>query len=521
MRAPHLDIGNHLARLISILLLLVFATTFSVYEARAALYSFTSHTFTPCGATGRLGPSSAQCATAYSATSWAANSSYFQVVNSGKQYWTVPASGLYRIAAFGAKGGDGDSARIGGAGAKVQGDVQLREGEHLYILPGQMGGNAGSGGGGGGGGGTYVVNQSEQPVMIAGGGGGGGSDGATGDMTGAPGAITTSGTSGRDGLTAGGSAGSGGASGTGSWSGGSGGGLLSSGGYGSFLSTGGDYFLSTANGGIGYSSGRSGGYGGGGASNGVAAGGGGGYSGGGSDWSNGGSSNREGAGGGGSFISGANQVAEAGANNAAGYVTITFLGEVPSAPTIGTATTISDSAIAISFSAPVIDNGESVTTYTAVSLPGSFTASVNQAGSGTIVVTGLASNTAYRFRVTASNSRGTSLASNYSNFATTFRLASSVTVAVAGNVSHTNVRAALAITASANSLNGRVTFFANGKRIPNCINKLTSSFIATCTWRPTVKGSVDLHVEFVPTNSSYQSSRSQLKIAVIGRSNLR
>jgi hypothetical protein len=34
---------------------------------------------------------------------------------------------------------------------------------------------------------------------------------------------------------------------------------------------------------------------------------------------------------------------------------------------------------------------------------------------------------------------------------------------------------------------GRVTFFSNGKKIPGCINVLTSSKIANCNWKPSVK----------------------------------
>jgi len=34
---------------------------------------------------------------------------------------------------------------------------------------------------------------------------------------------------------------------------------------------------------------------------------------------------------------------------------------------------------------------------------------------------------------------------------------------------------------------GRVTFFSNGKKIPGCINVLTSSKVANCNWKPSVK----------------------------------
>ena len=43
------------------------------------------------------------------------------------------------------------------------------------------------------------------------------------------------------------------------------------------------------------------------------------------------------------------------------------------------------------------------------------------------------------------------------------------------------------IVATAN-IDGRVTFFANGKVIPGCKNRNTSSRSVTCVWRPSVHG---------------------------------
>ena len=56
------------------------------------------------------------------------------------------------------------------------------------------------------------------------------------------------------------------------------------------------------------------------------------------------------------------------------------------------------------------------------------------------------------------------------------------------SVSSTPVfRAATNIVATAN-INGRVTFYANGKVISGCKNKLTSSKTVTCVWKPSVHG---------------------------------
>jgi hypothetical protein len=53
---------------------------------------------------------------------------------------------------------------------------------------------------------------------------------------------------------------------------------------------------------------------------------------------------------------------------------------------------------------------------------------------------------------------------------------------------------------------GRVTFFANNKKIANCINLLVASTSRTCLWRPTVTGSARLYANFTPTGGSTVTS---------------
>lgn len=179
-----------------------------------ALYNFNFWTFTPAGVTGRNGPTLAQCQSAYSASTFASNTSWFNVV-SGIQKWTVPKTGVYRIQAAGAPGGKASdsyagstSQGLGGNGIIISANFYLVVGDILYILVGQHGGDTPTvgttgileGGTGmnsdtdaGGGGATYVAKQvasSTQsqyyltpassyviPVIVAGGGGGGSSDG--------------------------------------------------------------------------------------------------------------------------------------------------------------------------------------------------------------------------------------------------------------------------------------------------------------------------------------------------------
>jgi hypothetical protein len=94
--------------------------------------------------------------------------------------------------------------------------------------------------------------------------------------------------------------------------------------------------------------------------------------------------------------------------------TLSFTITVPDAPTIGTAVA-SVTQATVSFTAPLINGGTAITSYTATSSPGGITGTLNQAGSGDIIVTGLTSGVAYTFTVSATNAIDTSLASAVSN----------------------------------------------------------------------------------------------------------
>ena len=67
---------------------------------------------------------------------------------------------------------------------------------------------------------------------------------------------------------------------------------------------------------------------------------------------------------------------------------------------------------------------------------------------------------------------------------------------------------------------GRVTFFANGKKIANCINLLVASTSRTCLWRPSVTGSDRVYANFTPTGSSIVTS-SPILIKIRNRTNSR
>ena len=130
--------------------------------------SFSSHTFTNCGATGKNGPTLANCKSSYD-VSWENDTDLFNVQTQGIQEWSVPADGDYRITAYGAQ-----ASSSSGKGAKIIGDFSLTQGMVLKIAVGQEGsGTAGKSGGGG----SFVVkspyNSNSSILIIAGGGGGG------------------------------------------------------------------------------------------------------------------------------------------------------------------------------------------------------------------------------------------------------------------------------------------------------------------------------------------------------------
>jgi len=244
------------------------------------------------------------------------------------QTWTVPATGVYRITAFGAEGGSSAGA-AGGFGAEIGGDFSLTSGQVLDIAVGGPGVGFGDGGsfGGGGGGGSFVT-LSGNALVIAGGGGGGGygySGGGGGGfgLAGGSGLVDGSGGSGF-----GGSGGLGGGSG-GHYGGGGGGGFRGNGDGGGQFGRGhygGKGFTAGLAGGDGNWGDGFGGFGGGGGGYSFGSigifrtngGGGGGYSGGGG----GGGSSGGGGGGGGSFNGGLNPIGVEGFRAGDGLVQI-------------------------------------------------------------------------------------------------------------------------------------------------------------------------------------------------------
>lgn len=296
----------------------------------AGLYSFTTATFTPGGATFRVGPTLTQARagiTAAAGTSWVNDTAFLNTrgAQGGIIIWTVPRTGTYTIDAYGAQGGRGGYYNIdGAAGARIKGDFSLTMGQKLALVVGQQGrGDQGSNWGGGGGGGSFVwVDGQTIPMLVAGGGGGGGqgsnatAGGQTGNNGGAGGNGSAGGTGGYSG--AGGSCGGGNGQG---WYGGTtsgcGGSTVWATVYndptGAGGASAGQYSDGSSSYGVGGFGGGNGAYGG--------SGGGGGYSGGGSaGWAY-----SYFGGGGGSYNAGANQTNTGAARLGSGQIIITFV----------------------------------------------------------------------------------------------------------------------------------------------------------------------------------------------------
>ncbi|WP_395809424.1 fibronectin type III domain-containing protein, partial [Daejeonella sp.] len=108
---------------------------------------------------------------------------------------------------------------------------------------------------------------------------------------------------------------------------------------------------------------------------------------------------------------------------------------VPGAPTIGSATATGATSATVSFTAPTNNGGSAILRYVATSSPGGITGTFTGAGSGTITITGLTTNTPYNFTVKAENAVGSSIPSEVSNWVVPVRGPNEPTnvVAVAGN----------------------------------------------------------------------------------------
>jgi len=306
------------------------------FNLQPFLYAFTSATFTPGGAaqynsSAYNGPNISQARSGIGNPTW--SNTYLNMSTNGVMLWTVPKTGSYRVAAFGAgRNYDQYFGYYGGYGAQIEGQFSLTQGEVIHIVVGHKGygrsASQGSHAVGGGNGGSFVVKNSGNALadilVIAGGGGG---PGAYPPCGGGPARYGVNANTGQAGLGNGYGGGNGGGSNNslgyagGDYNAGGGAGFYGNGGNGSNFGP--LAFVNGARGGYMWTQwgdyGISGGFGGGGGA-GLCGGGAGGYSGGpAGEWCTWGA-----GGGGGSYNNGSSQTNTV-TRDGDGYVVITQL----------------------------------------------------------------------------------------------------------------------------------------------------------------------------------------------------
>lgn len=95
----------------------------------------------------------------------------------------------------------------------------------------------------------------------------------------------------------------------------------------------------------------------------------------------------------------------------------------------------------------------------------------------------------------------------------------SVSVSLSGNGTSVSKGQSATLTATVNQ-QAQITFFADGKKIANCVNRPTSGGNAICTWKPAIQKSVNITASIIAGNSVYVTS-SALPVAVTRRTGRR
>ena len=152
---------------------------------------------------------------------------------------------------------------------------------------------------------------------------------------------------------------------------------------------------------------------------------------------------------------------------------------VPGAPGIGTASRLDTTSITVPYTAPASNGGSTITSYTAVSTPGNITGTLSQAGSGTIIVSGLTTGTSYTFVVYATNSVGNSANSAASNSATPAGLPGTPTIGTATATGTTT--ATVSFTAPSSDNGSAITSYTAVSTPGNITGTLSQSGSGTIT----------------------------------------
>lgn len=178
-----------------------------------------------------------------------------------------------------------------------------------------------------------------------------------------------------------------------------------------------------------------------------------------------------------------------------------------------------DTQVIVDWAAPV--GGTTVdgyqVEYKKSSDPDSAYVVFNRPGSATTssTVTGLINGVQYSFRVAATNSGG---ASPYSSVQTATPFGSTVSAPVLAANIYKGISTTLTLYSS---FSGKVRFYVDGKKIPNCLNVTLSgtspNFSATCTFKPAVQKIVTLSAYITSSDAGYASTYSNKISVQVGR----
>ena len=99
-------------------------------------------------------------------------------------------------------------------------------------------------------------------------------------------------------------------------------------------------------------------------------------------------------------------------------------------------------------------------------------------------------------------------------------IVTTVSLSLAGGITQVPKGRNIVITATVDQA-GRISFFADGKRIPRCYNKAVSGSTKTCTWKPSIQKQVTLTSRLNPTNIAYSNATTSMKVWVVRRTGTR
>lgn len=182
---------------------------------------------------------------------------------------------------------------------------------------------------------------------------------------------------------------------------------------------------------------------------------------------------------------------------------------IPGAPTIGTATATGKTTATVSYTAPASDGGSPILSYTAVSSPAGGTGTLNQAGSGTINVTGLTAATSYTFTVRATNAIGQGPASAASNSITTDAIAFATRTNIGGTSQVQEIK---------NDSNGNLfhlTSYSDGSGVGQILLKFNSVGDVQWTIRTTNFGSGPTSFAIDSSNNIYIAVATGTQVRIL------